>query len=231
MHLDGAWLFRGVTSARYGLVPTIGRTRSGTSFLPQEREIFAQFRRESIPLLSSRPVDTWEWLALAQHYGIPTRLLDWSESPYVSLFFAVWGNDDEDAGIYIAPRPLEVHDLGTDPFAVTDVAFFYPGYVTPRLVSQRGLFTIHPNPEAIYRPDGIKQIIIDKKIKFDFRQKLDTLGFHHAAIFPDLDGLSRRLVAVQGFRLLTRPQISAPLEGAGRLPRDSVRRLYKNCPS
>ncbi|WP_245442940.1 FRG domain-containing protein [Methylobacterium terrae] len=215
IHLDGTWLFRGVTSARYGLVPTIGRARGGTSFLPQEQEIFAQFRRESIPMLSSRPVDMWEWLALAQHYGIPTRLLDWSESPYVSLFFAIWGNDDEDAGIYIAPRPLEARDLGADPFAVKEVAFFYPGYVTPRLVSQRGLFTIHPDPEATYRPPGITQIIIDKATKMDFRRKLDTLGFHHASIFPDLDGLSRRLVALQGFRLMPRPPFQGPPGGDG----------------
>jgi hypothetical protein len=126
----------------------------------------------------------------------------------VSLFFAVWGNDDEDAGLYIVPRPNEPDKLEKNPFGVKAVRFFYPGYVTPRLVSQRGLFTVHPNPWETYYASGMRQIIIDSGIKHEFRQKLDALGTNDAAIYADLDGLSRRLVAVQGFRstaVTTRP--------------------------
>ncbi len=199
-HLTGKWLFRGVSSARHTLTPSVGRTRSDLKYsAAMETAIFEQFKREALPFFPTRPVDDWEWLALAQHHGVPTRLLDWSESPYVSLFFAVWGNDEDDAGLYIIPRPTEVSALRSNPFKVSDVSFFYPGYVTARIVSQRGLFTVHPRPSETYIPAGVKQIVIGKKQKADFRLKLDATGVHHAAIYADLDGLSKRLVAIQGF--------------------------------
>jgi hypothetical protein len=201
--LDGNYLFRGVASVRFPLVTSVGRQREGYEYSQaREEALFDQFKREALPFLPIRPASNWEWLALAQHHGVPTRLLDWSESPSVSLFFAVWGNDEEDAGLYIIRRPDEVKpfDLRQSPFDVTDVAFFYPGYVTPRLVSQRGLFTIHPKPEEPYASEEMRQIVIGKECKADFRRKLDASGVHHAAIMADLDGLSRRLVAVQGYR-------------------------------
>jgi len=205
-YLDGNYLFRGVTSVRHKLIPSVGRQRDGYSYkLSIEKALFDQFKREALPFLATRPVNDWEWLALAQHYGVPTRLLDWSESPSVSLFFAVWGNDDEDTGLYIIRRPVEVKEQRLDPFQVTHVNFFYPGYVTPRLVSQRGLFTLHPNPEEPYSSKDMQQIVVGKECKADFRRKLDSSGTHHASIFADLDGLSRRLVAVQGYRVTGTP--------------------------
>ncbi|MDC7788489.1 hypothetical protein PQJ75_10420 [Rhodoplanes sp. TEM] len=113
------------------------------------------------------------------------------------LFFAVWGNDHEDAGLYIVRRPRAVDALDCHPFRVRKVSFFYPGYITPRLVSQRGLFTVHPKPDEPYRCREMRQIVIDRSCKPDFRRKLDSSGIHHAAIFMDLDSLSRRLVALR----------------------------------
>ena len=202
-YLDGNYLFRGVASVRFPLVTSVGRQREGYGYSElREQALFEQFKREALPFLPVRPVNDWEWLALAQHHGVPTRLLDWSESPSVSLFFAVWGNDEDDAGLYIIRRPVEVKsvDLRQHPFKVKRVVFFYPGYVTPRLVSQRGLFTVHPEPQQPYTSKDMQQIVIGKECKADFRRKLDASGVHHAAIMADLDGLSRRLVAVQGYR-------------------------------
>ena len=219
-YLDGNYLFRGVASVRFPLVTSVGRQREGYGYSKQvEEALFDQFKREALPFLPTRPTNDWEWLALAQHHGVPTRLLDWSESPAVSLFFAVWGNNEDDAGLYIIRRPDQVKavDLELHPFKTKEVVFFYPGYVTPRLVSQRGLFTVHPDPEAPYTSKDMQQIVIGSECKADFRRKLDSGGTHHAAILADLDGLSRRLVAVQGYRatvLLPRKAMSSPAGAA-----------------
>jgi hypothetical protein len=197
--LDGTWLFRGVGSVRHQLIPSVGRLRHTMNYdLQREKDLFEQFQREALPFLTSRPTTQWEWLALAQHHGVPTRLLDWSESPLVALFFAVWGGDAEDAAIYMVKRPRE-HRLSSDPFYQKEIAFYYPGYVTPRLVSQRGVFTVHPKPTETYIPDPIKQIVVGRRLKPEFRRKLDSSGVHHAAIFADLTGLSQRLTAVHFF--------------------------------
>jgi hypothetical protein len=202
-HLDGNWLFRGVSSVRHLLIPSVGRIIAGDAVSKRlERDLLDQFRREAIPYLrfALDPQDEWGWLALAQHHGVPTRLLDWSESPFVSLFFAAWGNDGDDAGVYLVERPKQVTQFTTSPFEASENAFFYPRHVTPRITAQSGVFTVQMDPRQPYSGSIVKQIVISAAAKPDFRRKLDAIGMHHAAMLADLDGLSQRLRALQSFR-------------------------------
>lgn len=78
------FVYRGVKAAEYELIPSVGRLRTfkGESFsLRDERHMLDTFKREAIPYLAVRPANEWEWLAIAQHHGLPTRLLDWTRNP------------------------------------------------------------------------------------------------------------------------------------------------------
>lgn len=76
-----AW-YRGHSSVHYKLLPTLLRHKLG---LRHERNLYAVFRKKGEPFLL-KGINSWSVLAIMQHHGVPTRLLDWTESIDVALF-------------------------------------------------------------------------------------------------------------------------------------------------
>src|SRR5690242_20596727 len=78
----GRWVFRGHADGRYKLLSSVGRNaHTSDTRARYEESMFNMFRRESQGYLPSVPGSDWDWLALAQHHGLPTRLLDWTYNP------------------------------------------------------------------------------------------------------------------------------------------------------
>jgi hypothetical protein len=91
-----SWAFRGQSNSSWPLYSKLSRHLISFGINPlswgvQERRILRIFRRKAHHYLEHLPSeeDTFEWLALMQHHGSPTRLLDLTWSPYVAAFFAL----------------------------------------------------------------------------------------------------------------------------------------------
>jgi hypothetical protein len=88
---DTLW-YRGCGRADHKLVPSLFRhpkTKTIDGIASLEAQLLARFRQLSLPFHDRSLVDDWNALFFMQHYRVPTRLLDWSENPFVALFFAV----------------------------------------------------------------------------------------------------------------------------------------------
>lgn len=199
---DSYMVFRGISSEKYKLVPKIGRHNvTATSInkffnIKEEKLILDLFIQRAYTYLSNIPDSTIERMVLAQHYGVPTRLLDWSYNPLIAAFFAVEQSTKENSLIYYTKLPknniLNI-SIKIDPFKIKSPKFYFPNHSNERIKAQWGLFTISPNP---YKPLSLKNLesVI---IKNDYRKRLKyllyTLGVHYAMIYPDLEGIGKHL--------------------------------------
>jgi hypothetical protein len=116
--------YRGHSDASHELIPSLAR---GPRNVDAEQTLLKRFKQNAYPFLKVVPESEWEWLFLMQHHGVPTRLLDWSDSPLVALWFAMDRtneNDDGDACVW-ALRPLELNILANlAPDYAVDIPLF-----------------------------------------------------------------------------------------------------------
>lgn len=126
---DLKWLFRGQSKPYpkgWELLPAIYRRKT---WLPEagddalamdayskdkEKKVFREFKQavQSNPGLVGKkkkedlPTEALDWLALAQHHFLPTRLLDWTEDPLIALWFALWGSHERPS-VWMVPFQVE----------------------------------------------------------------------------------------------------------------------------
>lgn len=197
-----AWLYRGQGNAGYDLLPTIDRpeavaARGALDRVAYERWLLDKFRKRALPYVSQPPTSDWEWLALARHHGLPTRLIDWTYNPLVALFFAVWSaRPTAEAVLWRYLPDTEPIDIAKhpDPFALEEVAVFEPASVTVRIAAQRSILTAHPDPELrAPAPGRAERRVIAPDDFARIRGELACLGVTPESIFPGLDGIAAAL--------------------------------------
>ncbi len=89
--------YRGQAKSSWKLEPRLMRNGSKTS----ESHLINRFKQNATYILNQAPQGEFDWLFLMQHHSVPTRLLDWSESPLVALFFAISELPDYDAALWL----------------------------------------------------------------------------------------------------------------------------------
>ncbi|MGA7828453.1 MAG: FRG domain-containing protein [Geobacteraceae bacterium] len=103
------YAFRGLSSASYRLETTLIRLRG--DYVRLERHLLRNFRKYAHRSFVERD-SLWHWLSVAQHFGLPTRILDWTYSPFIAMHFATAAIDkfDLDGAIW-AVNYVKAHEL------------------------------------------------------------------------------------------------------------------------
>lgn len=194
-------IYRGVSSIDYKLITTLGRVKlkKDDTFELVEKRVLKVFKERAVAFVTTMPANDWEWLALAQHHGLPTRLLDWARNPLVALYFSVRNyNNDEPSAIYVLHQKrqstIDIEEY-KKPLEMGGFAWRYiPSHVTPRIIAQNGLFTFHPGDvSAPFNEKEIDKIIIPAERRKTLKQELYRYGIHEASMFPGLDGLASHI--------------------------------------
>ncbi|WP_033469892.1 FRG domain-containing protein [Bordetella bronchiseptica] len=212
--LDGSArsLFRGHRREDWPLKPSIARQSIASK--SDEAKMLDEFVRRAAPYTeSTRAFSQTDWLAVAQHHGMPTRLLDWTGSALAALWFAVEKPADGNTAGAVWMLPYAVNDVlpaganGEAPFELSRTVLIRPRHVTQRITAQDGWFTLHRR-HSPSRTKASGPVFIGLETNVEFRERLNfvtippaafgqirvelaTAGVTAAVIYPDLGGIAR----------------------------------------
>jgi hypothetical protein len=215
--------WRGHANSGWDLKPSVFREKHEESY--EQNVIFrfrqkAQVRHGNLP----SPDDYYGWLFLMQHYRLPTRLLDWTESPLNAAFFALGDKfDEQEDGCLYALNPYELNqkELGvqgtiipnnvsglplikkafdSQAIDINKVLAIEPSEVDIRMMVQLSTFTVHGTGKSIYDcaeiDDFLIKFLIPSNSKKLLRDELKYLGIRESNLFPDLEHLAQEIKSV-----------------------------------
>lgn len=210
--------FRGQSDYGWELSPGLMRLAEA----PSEGTLLTRFKQSAGMLINTSPKDDFDWLFLMQHYGVPTRLLDWTESPLTALYFAVIeeGNDDKDAALW-SLKPTELNKIAN---ISTNEKNFIPSFDdeelklysveklssnprnklapiatrnSPRIQAQLGVFTIHHLDnkaiEQFCSNDEVCKYKVPANSRKNIRKELELLSINKFTLFPELSSIGETL--------------------------------------
>ena len=194
------YIFRGHADKEWKLIPSLGRL---SNYDKREAESFNIWRNLAVAYDPNLPSNDLEALAIAQHHGLATQLLDWTYNPLVALYFAVYDCPEKDGCVIVyaptyttTPESFEKDKKRTEIL----VMIYRPRAISPRILNQKGLFTYHIDASQVIEEENdegnltnLKKIIIPNEYKKDILSDLNICGINHSLLFPNLDGLSKHI--------------------------------------
>ncbi|MFA6568018.1 MAG: FRG domain-containing protein [Victivallales bacterium] len=215
-------IFRGQRRA-WPLLPSITRACANSQLLKTERELILTFRKEAERCLHLLPSTDWDWIVVAQHHGIPTRVLDWSYDPLVALWFALEKHtkaSDSAPEVWVL-KPLAEDVLApkelkhSNPFSGTRTKVFETNFMLPRVRAQQSCFTLFkhiekkqkgfvPLEENVYLRKSLERIRIPPYACKRVLLALKNKGYCRDALYPNIDkiaGSIKKRILATGFSI------------------------------
>lgn len=217
---DSLSLFRGQEDSNWACIPGIARKpvfspkaiyrRADQLPRPAEYRLFALFRDQTIPyqpLWVHAPTsaeENWRQLVLAQHYGLPTRLLDWTKFPLVALFFACWKEEYRHLDGTVFALSVNRKSVFTIPALAAHnphpplysykkrlVGYFIPPDFDRRVTVQGSVLAIRYDPTVAV--DAQPHFKVPANKKNNLLKDLRSLGVTYSSLFPEMSGVATAL--------------------------------------
>lgn len=198
------FLFRGQSDDK-PLIPKISRLVPKGDLLNIEKILLQEFKRTNPLLLEGHQTyDDWDYLTLGQHYGLPTRLLDWSNNALTALWFATEikkSFNTKHAIVWMLITEPDDFNFSIEqlhPFEVEGTKIFRPRIIKQRINNQSGVFSVQPSAEIeqkcpLDKVAPFSEKLLKIKIPIEhaeaIRNDLHVLGVNAFTIFPELEGL------------------------------------------
>jgi hypothetical protein len=203
-------MFRGQANSSWPLLPSIARYADALEpdgyecILDLEDHLLGRFRILGTPFRDFRNMPRFEQLIHAQHYGLPTRLLDWSTNPLKALFFAVEDPqlDSTDGAVHMT-RPRFWAEGTTNLENDGEHAACFPELLHERISAQDACVLAFPLSKSSMEVPELSAVTLPRSLEFlhkftvpssckrKLRKQLAVLGITHRTVYPGLEGTTR----------------------------------------